>query len=118
MYNKIRGSMRDATKAARAIRNGDYYYGGGKAYRDIPANYRIEPAGLTTGGDGFNLRDIYGNVTGKFNVYSYRAIIAKIDTLNGTFWVDPLYARGYSVSTTAHSSCAAAVARALNLKEI
>lgn len=118
MYTKIRGSMRDTAKAVTAIRSGDYYYGGGKAYGDIPANYRIEPAGLTNGDDGLTLKDIHGRVTGKFNVYSYRTIIAKIDTLNGTFWVDPLYARGYSSSTSTHSSCAAAVARALNLKEI
>lgn len=118
MFNKTRGSMRDASKAARAIRNGDYYYGGGKAYSDIPANYRIEPAGLTNGDDGLTLTDIHGNVTGTFNVYSYRTVIGSLDTLNGTYWIDPLYARGYSSSTTAHASCAAAVARTLNLREL
>ena len=118
MYQKTRGSMRDASKAARAIRNGDYYYGGGKAYGDIPANYRIEPATLTTDDDGLTLTDIHGHVTGTFNVYSYRTVIATLDTLNGTIWVDPTYARGYSASTTAHASCARAVARTLNLREV
>lgn len=118
MYNKTRGSMRDASKAARAIRTGDYYYGGGKAYDYIPANYRIEPIDLAYDDDGRTIIDSNGHVTGKYHVFSYSAIIAKIDTLNGTIWIDPLYDDGYSVSTTAHVSCARAVARALNLKEI
>lgn len=118
MYKKIRGSMRDSIKAARAILSGDYYYGGGKAYADIPANYRIEPVSLTRGDDGLALKDIHGRVTGEFHVYSYRTVIAKIDTLNGTYWVDPAYASGYSSSTSTHASCAASAARALNLREI
>lgn len=118
MYTKIRGSMRDTAKAVTAIRSGDYYYGGGKAYSYIPANFRIEPYELTAGDDGLTLKDIHGHVTGMFHVFSYETVIAALDTLNGTFWIDPLYASGHSVSTSAHSSCAAAVARALNLREI
>lgn len=118
MYNKVRGSMRDRIKGALAVRKGDYYYGGGKAYTHIPANFRVEPSKLAEDDNGLTLKDIHGDVTGEFNILSYSTVIGKLDTLNGTYWINPQYEHGYSISTTAHASAGTAIACELKLRRI
>lgn len=114
-YTITRGSFRSTADSVPAIRKGRYFYGGGKAYSDIAANFRIEPNRLTDDDSGLTAYDIHGHVTGRFNVYSYRTLIGKIDTLNGTYWVSP---EKYSPSTSQHQSAIHKIARELGLREI